>query len=326
MDDAGKVEGIDYLPDLPPGIVVERKRVINTHVGSKLRPKAGNAWPWFRFMTRLIPNKKDRKEIMRWCATLLACPGTKMTYAVLLVSEKQGVGKSTLAEILALAIGKHNVSYPSDVEITDSQFNEYAAHKRLIVVQEIYAGQSSKCYNKIKSLITDASLTVYRKYLHPYPITNHVHLFACSNSMRALKLPGDDRRWLVPKVAEEAPGLAYWTEFYAWLDGDGIELIMDWAREFVAKHGQVMPGAHAPDSAAKKEMIVEGYSVGEKYVDDWLMMTKEEMLKAREKLTNEPSLKDDLKEKVKDIVTTDVMLVAMIKMEIHGGPPGRAAT
>jgi hypothetical protein len=320
MDDAGKVEGIDYLPDLPPGIVVERKRVINTHVGSKLRPKVGNAWPWFRFMTRLIPNKKDRKELMRWCATLIACPGTKMTYAVLLVSEKQGVGKSTLAEILALAIGKDNTSYPSETEVTENQFNEYAAHKRLIVVQEIYAGQSSKCYNKIKSLITDDVVTVYLKYLHPYRITNHVHLFACSNSMRALKLPGDDRRWLVPKVAEETRDLAHWIEFYAWLNHGGIEIIMDWAKKFVDKHGQVRKGAHAPDSAAKKEMVVEAYSVGEKLVHDWLTILKEEMLEARKKLTKDPSLKETITEwEAKEIVTTDKALVNVIKHELYEG-------
>jgi len=57
--------------------------------------------------------KRDRIELMRWCATLIARPDIKMNYGVLLISETQGVGKSTLGEkILAPLIGKLNASFP----------------------------------------------------------------------------------------------------------------------------------------------------------------------------------------------------------------------
>lgn len=51
------------------------------------------------------------------------------------------------ADILAPCIGEWNTSFPDEQKITDNSFNGWIAHKRLAVVQEIYAGQSSKAYN-----------------------------------------------------------------------------------------------------------------------------------------------------------------------------------
>ena len=44
-----------------------------------------------------------------------------MSYGVLLVSETQGVGKSTLGEaILTPLVGEWNVSFPNEKQVTDS--------------------------------------------------------------------------------------------------------------------------------------------------------------------------------------------------------------
>jgi hypothetical protein len=115
--------------------------------------------PFLEFMEHLIPIEHDRRELMRWCATLIAKPDVKMHYGVLLISETQGVGKGTLGEkILAPLVGVGNTSFPGEEEIVDSKYNYWMAHRRLAVVHEIYAGHSSRAYNKLKSVITDYNI------------------------------------------------------------------------------------------------------------------------------------------------------------------------
>ena len=62
--------------------------------------------------------------------------GGRMSYGMLLISEKQGVGKTTLgASILGPLIGTWNCSFPGENDIL-AQFNEWVAHKRLAVVSD----------------------------------------------------------------------------------------------------------------------------------------------------------------------------------------------
>jgi len=195
----------------------------------------------------------------------------------LLISETQGVGKGTLAKILAPLVGEENVSTPSEHEIVDSPFNYWIAHKRLAVVHEIYAGHSSKAYDKLKSIITDPDISVNQKNQPVYKIDNWVHVFACSNSMRALKLSEDDRRWFVPKVTDQKSDPHWWGEFNEWLKDGGLGIIKWWMQEWLKNNDPVAPGEDAPWSSTKREMIEEGYSEGQMLVAKTLDQIKEKM-------------------------------------------------
>jgi hypothetical protein len=104
-----------------------------------------------------------------------------------------------------------------------------------------------------------------------------MHIFACSNSSRALQLSSDDRRWFVPKVTNIKQSPAYWTEFNNWLSNhSGLRIIKHWAKVFLQTHEPVIAGANAPWSQAKKEVIEEGYSPGMIFVNQFLEKAKEE--------------------------------------------------
>ena len=273
---------LKYNPSVKSGIFVDNEtgaRYINTHMPSHIKAVEGDHGPWLKFMEKLIPEEGDRKQLLKWVATLIAAPEIKMLYGVLLISEQQGVGKGTLGEkIIAPIIGTQNVSAPSEGEIVEGNFNYWCAHKRLAIVHEIYAGNSSRAYNKLKSLITDKYITVSKKFQAPYQIENWLHVFACSNSMRALKLSLDDRRWFVPRVTEEKQSVEYWAELNRWLrDEQGLSIIKHWAYEFVKEHGVVQKGEIAPLTAKKKEVIEEGFSPGMNLVAKFLDRVKMEM-------------------------------------------------
>ena len=280
-DNVGKAGVLKYDPSKKPGKHASDDTgwYINTHVPSHIKKEKGDYKMWENFLENLFPIIEDRQEAKRWIATLIARPDIKMLYGMLMVSETQGVGKTTLGEkVLAPLVGIRNCSYPAEHDIVDSQFNDWASHKRLAIVSEIYAGHSSKAYDKLKAIITDKSVSVNKKFINKYDIDNWIHILASSNSMRALKISADDRRWFVPKVTETKRDSDFWERFNEWLKEDGgLGKIKYWAEEFLKTAKPVLTGESAPWSSIKNEMIEEGLSPGLSYVSNVLDMVKEVM-------------------------------------------------
>jgi hypothetical protein len=249
----GRSTRLCYRPDHEGLQVTFRgSSAINLHVPGPIKPATGDPKPFLDFLSYLFPNERERYEVERWCATLIARPDIRMSYGLLLISEKQGVGKTTLgAGILAPLVGVSNVGYPGENDVT-AAFNDWVAHKRLAIVNEIYSGSSWKAYHALKSVITDKEVMVNQKYTRQYVIDNWCHVLACSNSMRALKMENDDRRWFYPEVTELPWGRDKFNLFREWIDAGGLSIVKRWALDF---GDYVEPAERAPMTDRKKEMI-----------------------------------------------------------------------
>jgi hypothetical protein len=258
----GRSAKLCYRPDIKGKVVTDTTTsAINLHTPTHVKSKPGNAEPFLEFMRYMFPNESELKEALRWCATLIARLDVRMEYGLLLVSERQGVGKTTLgSSILGPLVGMQNVGFPTENQIVQSEFNGWLANKRLIVINEIYSGHSWKAYNKLKSAITDREVEVNEKYQRPYIIENWCHVFACSNSMRALKIEEDDRRWFYPEVTEEKWPRQKFESFHNWLKSGGLNIIKHWAERY---GDYVMKGQPAPMTERKKELIVASRTEGQ---------------------------------------------------------------
>lgn len=250
----GRFARLAYRPDEKGKILTEgNSSAINLHTPTHVKSRKGDPGPFIKFMKYLFPQEEEMEQVLRWCATLIARPGTRMEYGLLCVSESQGVGKTTLGSyILAPLVGHHNTSYPSETGIVQSEFNEWMANKRLVVVNEIYSGHSWKAYQKLKSVITDRQVEVNQKYQRTYTIDNWCHIFACSNSLRALRMEEDDRRWYYPEVTEKTWPRSKFVDLYNWLGAGGLSIIKNWAE---AQGDMVRSGQRAPVTERKKELI-----------------------------------------------------------------------
>lgn len=252
----GRIAKICYRPDIKARIVTDRTTsAINLHTPTNIKPGSGDVGPWIKYLDYMFPVERERTEVKRWVATLIARPEIRMLYGMLLISEKQGIGKTTMgAHILAPLVGYQNTGFPGERDIVESTFNGWIANKRLIVVNEIYTGQSFKAYNLLKGYLTDKNIHVNEKFQRPYTIENWAHILACSNSKKALRVEESDRRWFYPQVSEVPWNKDEWTDFYDWLDAGGLNIIMRWALDF---GDYVATGAHAPMTLSKKAMIEE---------------------------------------------------------------------
>src|SRR3990167_2969616 len=242
-----------YRPDSTDLLIVSKDNVsINTYVKPDIKTKKGNYQPFIDFINYMFINKDERDEIYRWIATLVAKPEVRMGYGILLVSEKQGIGKTTLgSRILAPLVGWNNVSFPREADIK-SEFNGWLANKRLAIVNEIYSGHSWRAYHSLKTAITDRDVSVNVKYQRQYEIENWCHVFACSNSRRAMKMENDDRRWFYPELTECIWPKEKFTELNAWIDNGGITYIKYWAENY-GKY--IMANERAPITYMKMELI-----------------------------------------------------------------------
>lgn len=273
----GRTTGVCYRPDESGRLITDgTSSAINLHTPTHIKSVKGDITPFIDFLKYLIPIPKERLEVEKFCATLIARPDIRIKYGLLLVSERQGVGKNTLGEhILAPLVGIQNASFPSEDQIVKSEFNGWIARKRLVVVGEIYSGHSWKAYNNLKAKITDKHIDVNEKFEKPYTIENWAHIVAFSNSMRALKIEQDDRRWFYPKVTEARWSKQQFGEFYNWLTGGGLGIIKNWAEHFT---NYVDPGDDAPMTDKKKELIMESRTDAQKEV-----MTLAELMLSHDK-------------------------------------------
>ena len=241
---AGSAAGEKYDPSENHGLCIEGGTTyFNTYVPSEVRDydvaelnalrkrEPDYAAPFQRFLDQLVPDELDRRHVSRWAATLLAVRGVKMGYGVLLFSETQCVGKTTLGEtICGKVLGAHNAVSISASVMIDSNY-QYWAEKQLIVINEIHEDHRVKVYNKLKSTITDGVIDVNKKWYAPYKTKNFVNVFACSNDPRALSLPNDDRRWLIVEVTDVIQSNKFWDELRDWLENqDGYRRVRQWAK------------------------------------------------------------------------------------------------
>ena len=262
------IDGIDYRPDMTEGTFASDKgKMLNIYRPSRIEARKESADKWLEFLKYLLPDQNDRYETERWLATLIAKPEVKMHYSLLLISEKQGVGKSTLAEkVLKPLVGDHNTSSPDAQTVVHSDFNGWKAYVRLVIIDELYQGNDDKAYNALKKTVTDPTVEINKKFVSPHEVTNWVHVVASSNSFRALRMREEDRRWLIPEVTETTKDREWFKDFNEWLLSGGLEAIKHWAENFDGDY--VLTGDHAPITNNKRKIIDETMTPGQKLAKD----------------------------------------------------------
>jgi hypothetical protein len=263
----GRSVTLCYRPDKPELLIDHNgKPSVNIYTPPDVHPSEGDPSPFLEYMDYMFPNPEENHQAKRWIATLIAKPDIRIEYGMLLVTEHTGIGKTTLCEeILQPLLGHDNVGWPTENDVSNSQFNDWIANKRLAVVNEIYASHSWATYHKLKGLITDKSITVNKKYERPYVVDNWCHIIACSNTHRALKMESDDRRWFYPAVTEQKWPREKFKALREWLKSGGIQIILQWALDF---GDYVLPGERAPMSENKANAIDGSRSEGQREAAD----------------------------------------------------------
>ena len=211
-------------------------------------------------------------------------PGTKLHTALLIYSPVQGIGKGLITETLKLLYGMHtNDSFSNAGTIGDRQlqssFNGWVARRQLIICDEISVPYKERevVGERLKSLITEHSVTVNEKYKREVDFPNFANFIITTNSPAAVKIEDGDRRYFV--ISSSAPQLdpAFARQFIGWRNSQpdpeddnpptpGLNALMDYFLTYDTTGFD--PYAPAPITLGKAEVIENSSAPHESWLRD----------------------------------------------------------
>lgn len=194
-------------------------------------------------------------HILDWMAHLVQRPWEKPVHAILITSPAQGVGKSTVREVLEHLVGTNQAKLvtPGDIKGT---FSDWLIGQMVVVVDEVYEGGNWGLVNSLKYLISETRASVNAKNRPIVVAPNYARFLMFSNHSAPLALEEADRRYLVVRCEQEPKGETYHSELRAFIRSDeGMQAIYDFlvARDISA----FKPFAPPPMTFAKRDIIRE---------------------------------------------------------------------
>ena len=218
-----QVRKIIFDPKAPAGAAVAGQ--FNLWRGFAIEPKKG--WNKQRRLWKHIRQVICRREkaklryLMFWLAWAVQNPDKTPETVIVLKSNLQGTGKSTLSYVMRTIFGSH-AHVIADKERLLGRFNANLETACFICAEEmIWAGDRGTA-DALKSLITGDSLTLEVKNGARWEIPNRLHFIMTTNHDHAIHAGARDRRFFVLDVdPAKAQNSGWFDPLYRDLDDGG---------------------------------------------------------------------------------------------------------
>lgn len=214
--------------------------------------------PFVEFMTYLM--EEDAVLMMDWIAHIVQNPHLKMTWAPIIVSVHEGLGKNFLFNIVSHLVGHWNTKNIS-AGVFNKTFNTFLTSSVLILVNELEEIDARKRYeivSKLKSYVTESTQTVEPKGVDAYATEIFANFILFSNREDALHIKDDSRRFFVHINHQSPRPEAYYGKLYKWLQDGGYQSIFN----FLAQRdvSQFPYKGRAPHTDSMDVMVEAGRS------------------------------------------------------------------
>jgi len=144
---------------------------------------------------REVMGEDFENVMLPWMATIYRQPGVKFRWAPVLVGD-QNTGKTMLLTAFGRLLGESNIVTPGNDALT-RDFNPWVEDGVVAVFEEVkqYGVNKEATINKIKSYITDVTVSVHRKGIDAYDVRNVINLAFTSNFEDCLHFSEGERRF-----------------------------------------------------------------------------------------------------------------------------------
>jgi hypothetical protein len=161
-------------------------------------------WSLLRHIWKVIcrRNKPKFKYLLRWLAWAVQNPDKAAGVVVVLVSRKQGTGKSTLGVVMLRIFGRHGALI-DDKERLLGRFNDWLEIISFVLLEEVLWAGDHRTADKLKSTITGETIQVERKFGGCRQVPNRLHMMMTTNHEFAVPAGAGDRRYFVQDVSDE---------------------------------------------------------------------------------------------------------------------------
>lgn len=151
----------------------------------------------YRLMKDLLPGKDHRHMLMDFLVHCVRFPEKKLNYA-LLIKGAENEGKTLFADLVTKLVGDSNCAVVNSDALMEKH-NGWVYEKLFCVVEEVSipGREASAVLNKLKPVITNASIPVRRMQKDFTRERNFANLFLTTNDEDALHMEHDNTRYLV---------------------------------------------------------------------------------------------------------------------------------
>lgn len=170
--------------------------------------------------------------LLAWMAHLVQRPWEAPGVVIVLRSQREGTGKTTVLSWLAAMLGVHALMLSEPTQLL-GRFNAHIETLSFVGLNELGWAGDKDAASKLKSIITDPTITIERKHGGVYSIPNVLHIMASSNSDWVVPAGDGARRFFVLDVNSSRAGdHTYFNALYQEANNGGIEALMEFLIRF----------------------------------------------------------------------------------------------
>ena len=221
---------------------------LNTWRGLALQPVKGSWRKMRRHIWKVLcgGDHKAFKYLLRWMAHLVQRPGTNPEVMVVLRSDREGVGKSSLGQWLLRILGPHGREM-ANTEQVFGDFNDALAGVSFVLLEEPVFPGNHKAAEMLRAMLTAKTLRINPKGRPAYDIPHSVHFMMTTNGDWAIPAGADARRFLMLDASGAALNRrSYFDDLLGGSPGRGIEEMSRLAvRRPQAVHIRTVPATSA---------------------------------------------------------------------------------
>lgn len=233
------------------------KRRLNLWQGFAVKPEAGD-WSLMRSHIREVLSGGDdalAQYIIRWMAWTVQNPDEPAEVALVFRGEP-GTGKGVFGRAMAQLFGQHGL-HTGGSELITGRFNLHFRDCCLLFADEVIWDGDRKAEAKIKTFLTEPTLTIEGKGKDAVSWPNMLHVVISSNSEWIVPAGPYERRYAVFDVSDaHRQERGYFRPLYAEIEGGGLAAMLH--DLLVMDLGDWHPRDDRPDTAALADQRARG--------------------------------------------------------------------
>jgi Family of unknown function (DUF5906) len=168
---------------------------------------------------------KAGEYIIRWLAYTLQHPDV-VGETVLVLQGDEGTGKGTLGRAMLKIFGPHGLPVTQAKHLIGG-FSGHLQQCCFLFLDEAFWAGDVSAEGRLKSLITEDTITIEPKYFTPFQVPNLLHIMMSSNNDWVVPAGPHARRYAVFKVSDKRMNdFAYFSALRSELDNGGVEAML----------------------------------------------------------------------------------------------------
>ena len=203
-------------------------------------------------------NREHFRYLRRWMAWIYQHPGGPRAGVAFVMLGEQGTGKGTFVKHFGRLFQPHVYEEQNQRHFSNG-FNHQFEGSILVFCDEAVFPGDKAAISALKGLITENTLTVNRKHVAPYKVSNHANLIIASNNAEVFPAGPNERRAFVVRVSDcRCQDKAYFAELERRMVEDGGYEALAWSLQHEDTAGFLEESApRTQELATQFEMAAE---------------------------------------------------------------------